>query len=286
MKWSRTKTVFIMTFLMLNLFLGYQLYQVNDENQFSLISGNTTQDRLKENQISIDVELPDDLEEVEYLVGEKQMFDSEELETLSNQTAELVDEKSIASTLTDPFPIGEGNENLSQFLTAYVTNGEQYIVVNEEENMIYLDQVFDGKTVYTNHNAPLKLTINNEREITGYEQEYSVYKKQGNPKDTLMNLRAIETLFNQQYITMNQSIVDFELGYYSFFKESPVFAPIMRIDVDKGEEGEITYLVNAFEGTVQEEGIPDVEDEMVEPTIENPPVDDDQGDEEEIREED
>lgn len=72
MNWSRTKTVFIMTFLLLNLFLGYQLYEVNDENQLSLISGNSTQDRLRENKISIDVELPDDLEEVEYLVGEKE----------------------------------------------------------------------------------------------------------------------------------------------------------------------------------------------------------------------
>lgn len=279
MNWSRTKTVFIMTFLLLNLFLGYQLYEVNDENQLSLISGNSTQDRLRENKISIDVELPDDLEEVEYLVGKKEKRNSTDIDALAlnGQTAELKDEQTIVSTLDDPFPIGEERETLNQFLTAYVTNGDEYQFVREENNVIYLDQIFDELPVFTNQNEPLRLLVNTDNEVYAYEQEYWNFEKQGDPKDTLINLRAIETLFNQQYITMNQRVTDFQLGYYSFFKESRVFAPIMRIVVDKGEDlGEVTYLVNAFEGTVQEQGILDEEEEsldldLVEPDEEREP---------------
>ncbi|MDQ0209108.1 two-component system regulatory protein YycI [Alkalicoccobacillus murimartini] len=288
MNWSRTKTVFIMTFLFLNIFLGWQLYKVNVENQYSLISGNTIQDKLRQNQISIDVELPEDMQEAEYIVGQKQRITTEMVESLSNQTAELQDEDTILSTLEEPFELGEDNTNVTQFLSTYVLNGEEYRVVREVDNIIYLDQVFADKVVYTNHNEPLRITTNNEREIISYEQDYSVYEKQGNPKDTLINLRAIETLFNQQYITLNQSIVGFELGYYSFFRESHVFAPIFKIDVDKGDE-QVTYLVNAFEGIVQEQGILDDEDEQVSPQIQDNPVEEDDEDdesEEDIREED
>lgn len=273
MNWSRTKTVFIMTFFLLNVFLGYQLFQVTDENQLSLITGNSTQDRLRENQISIDVELPDDLEEVEYLVGEKETMKQEEVDSLAlnGQTAELKNNQTLISTLDDPFPIGEERETLNQFLTAYVSHGEQYEFVREENSIIYLDQIFDELPVFTNQNEPLRLFVNTDDEVYAYEQEYWLFEKQGDPKDTLINLRAIETLFNQQYITMNQRVTDFQLGYYSFFKESRVFAPIMKIVVDKGEdEGEVTYLVNAFEGTVQEQGILDDEENSIDPEIEQP----------------
>lgn len=271
MNWSRTKTVFILTFLLLNLYLGWQLYQVNVENQLSPITSNTIQETLSQNQIGIATPLPDDMQEAEYIVGQRHTFTESEVVTLSEQEAEIVNKTELHSTLNEPFPLEEGAENINQFLATYILHGDEYEVVRTEEFAIYLDQEFEDKTVFTNHSEPLMLTLNEQGEIVSYEQQYSIFDKQGNPKDTLLNLRAIETLFNRQYITMNQTIVNFEIGYYSFFSESRVFAPIFKVDVDKGEEETVSYLVNAFEGAVQEYGALDEEEDMVEPMIDNPP---------------
>ncbi|TSB47514.1 two-component system regulatory protein YycI [Alkalicoccobacillus porphyridii] len=288
MNWSRTKTVFILTFFLLNIYLGWQLYQVNDDNQLSSITSSTIQDKLRQNQIDIATPLPDDMQEAEYIVGQQQTFTEIDVASLSGQEFDFLNEdRTLLSTLDEPFSLEADTVNIDQFLSVYVLHGDEYEVVRSEEFTIYLDQVFEDKTVFTNHNEPLILSLNEQGEIIGYEQHYSLFEKQGNPKDTLANLRAIETLINRQYITMNETVVNFEIGYYSFFSESPVFAPILKVDVDKGDDEEISYLVNAFEGTVQEHGMVVEDEEITEPLLDNPPEmeGEDLGPEEDLREE-
>ena len=48
MDWSRTKTIFIVTFLMLNIFLTWQLIETNNANKLTMIAEATTQETLNQ----------------------------------------------------------------------------------------------------------------------------------------------------------------------------------------------------------------------------------------------
>lgn len=252
MDWNRTKTIFIVTFLFLNIFLTWQLIETNNANQMSLIKEVTIQEMLTENNVTIDVELP----EVEILspliVGKYIPFEDADLIT-SGQTIE-VEENMLEATLEEPFLLSEEQffEDLIQFLSSYVYKGLDYRFggYDAELQSVYLYQAYDDYTAYTFGDEPLRLYLNDEREVLSYDQRYFEFEEQpDNEPEMLSSLKAIEKLWSDQLIGMNETITDVQFGYYSFFSPAgdvQVFAPMWRVTV----EDEV-YLVHAINSSVQ-----------------------------------
>ncbi|MCK0469814.1 two-component system regulatory protein YycI [Halalkalibacter sp. APA_J-10(15)] len=253
MDWNRTKTIFIVTFLLLNVYLTWQLVETNNANQMSLIKEVTIQEMLIENNVTIDVELP----EVEILspliVGKHVPFEEGELVT-NGQLIEMEEDHAIQSILEEPFFLSEEQffEDLIQFLSSYVYKGMDYRFggYELETQSLYLYQAYEDYTAYTFDDEPLRLYLNDDREVVSYEQRYFEFEEQqDNEPEMLSSLKAIEKLWSDQLIGMNDTITDVQFGYYSFFSPAgdvQVFAPMWRVTVE-----EEIYLVHAINSSVQ-----------------------------------
>lgn len=256
MDWSKTKTIFIVSFLILNVFLTWQLIETKNANQLSVITEMTIQEQLRQNNITIDAEIPEEGNVGVHLIGKNVTFTERIVADLFNQEVSIVDGDLIISILNRPYTL-DLEENfhatLSDFLDTFIYKGDQYRFgrFEEETKKIYLYQKYRGKTVYTFGAEPLILQLNEQGQIVSYQQSYLEFEElEGNEREMLSALKALEILLKEHLIEMNDTITHIELGYYSFFSpqgDTQVFAPMWRIDVDDEQ-----YLVNAIEGTVQQ----------------------------------
>jgi regulatory protein YycI of two-component signal transduction system YycFG len=255
MDWSRTKTIFIITFLFINVFLTWQLVETHNVNQISMITEATIQERLRENNVTIEQELPEEDLSGLLVIGKLVDMSVDQVPAADQQDVQLIDEHTLISALEEPFelPREESAAALSSFLSTYVFAGDQYRFggYDPEKNRVYLYQLHETKTAYTFDDQPLILQLDDKQRITSYQQRFFQFEEQeGEDREIISSLKAIEILLNDQLVRMNQTITNVQFGYYSFFSPTgdvQVFAPMWRVTVD----GEI-YLVHATGGTVQQ----------------------------------
>ncbi|WP_227936921.1 two-component system regulatory protein YycI [Alkalihalobacillus deserti] len=255
MDWSRTKTIFIITFLFINVFLTWQLIETNNVNQISMITEATIQEVLKENNVTIENELPEEDLSGLLVIGKLLKLSLNQVPALEKQEVQLIDEYTAMSVLEEPFelPLEQISPVLETFLSTYIFEGDNYRFggYDSEKNRVYLYQIYKGKMAYTLEDQPLILNLDNQQRVTSYQQRFFQFEDQeGEDREILSSLKAIEILLNDQLIRMNQTITNVQFGYYSFFSPTDdvqVFAPMWRVTVD----GQI-YLVHATGGTVQQ----------------------------------
>lgn len=254
MDWSRAKTIFIITFILLNSFLFYQLRELNHHNQITMIIEATLQERLNEMNIVIEDTLDEEIQSGFLVVGKNVVISEEEINGLKDQEVTFVNETTIISRLKEPYPLEQGSmsQQVKSFLEEYVLNGDMYRFSQQEEerNQLQFMQQYDDRIMYSFDEAPLILQLNDQSEIVAYQQMIYEVDETGREQEFLSGLKAIERLLNEQLITANQTITQVDFGYYSFFKQVgdvQVFAPMWRISVD-GED----YLINAIDGSVQD----------------------------------
>ncbi|WP_100374309.1 two-component system regulatory protein YycI [Bacillus sp. FJAT-45037] len=254
MNWNRTKTIFIITFLFLNIFLIWQLIEKNNSNQMNMIAQASIQEVLRDNNVQIDVELPEDTIEAGHVLGKMMPFSESELNTLNNQEVSLRDGSTIISVLDEPYELREGQfaQDLNQFLNTYVTNGSNYQFArfDSEDRRVLLQQTYEGTTAYAFEAEPLILQLNDDGNLIGYQQSYYEFEPTGREREVLSSIKAIEVLLNAQHIGVNDTVTLVEFGYYSFYSPqggAQVFAPMWRVTV----EGE-TYLVHAINPEIQQ----------------------------------
>lgn len=256
MDWSRAKNIFIITFLLLNLFLGYQLMEKRKDSNYNYISRATLQENLE--QMNIEVHL-DEMDEVIFaspISGSFYYFNEKLLEErLKNQNFELLTETTLHSKLETPYKLVTVNLPVvvESFVQQNVFRGDEYTFssYNEEQNYIGLHQTYKGKPVDNNEGSGyhLILYLNDEFEITGYYQTYMELEQQGREQELLTPIKAIERLYNEQLIPADTVIDHVKLGYYSHLPPSgnyQVYTPMWQISVN-----DEFYYVNAIDGAIQ-----------------------------------
>ncbi len=261
MDWSRAKTIFILTFLLLNIFLGLQLNEKRDAGNINLLAEATLQERLSEMNISITVDLEEEQLTGTYISGALDFPLAETIEKeLASQYVVATDEEVVVVTLEEKFPLNLVNNNIEDvardFVLENIINGSEYEFsdYDEELKQIYFYQTYEGKKIenYESGRLPLILQLDEDFKIVQYEQNYlriQPIRPQGDEQEVLTSIRAIEKLFNKQLIPSDSDIHKVELSYYSFFKplgEVQVFAPMWNIRVNEN-----MYYVNAIDGAVQ-----------------------------------
>lgn len=255
MNWSRTKSIFIVAFLILNVFLTWELIETNSANQLHLITEATIQERLDLNNVKIDIELPEEDLPGLHVIGRSTPLNDNVIAPLHNQDAMIIDERTIVSILDEPYDIDpkQFQQDIHSFLSSYIFRGNEYQYgrYDTDARQFLLYQTFEDKTAYTYGDEPLVLQLDDNQRIIGYEQSYYTFEEvEGREREILSSLKAIEILLNEQLIRMNSTVSNVQFGYYSFFSlqhDVQIFAPMWRVVV----EGE-TYLVNAIEGSVQQ----------------------------------
>ena len=261
MDWSRAKTIFILTFLLLNIFLAYQLNGKRDASNISLLAEATLQERLSEMNITISADLHDEQLTGTYISGASEVS----LETMiasekQNQEVLGIDDEVVTVILKEPYSLINSEPNIGaqvkEFILHHVINGEEYRFshYDKELSQVYFFQTYEGKKVdnYESGRFALLIQVDEDMQIVMYEQNYLTIQPihpQGREQEVITSIKAIEKLFNEQLIPPDSIINKVELSYFSFFKplgEVQVFAPMWNIGVN-----EQIYYVNAIDGAIQ-----------------------------------
>ncbi|WP_079505997.1 two-component system regulatory protein YycI [Mesobacillus jeotgali] len=252
MDWSRIKTIFILTFLVLDVYLVYQFINTRDAAQYEIPKEATLEEKLKNDDITYG-ELPEMKKKEQYLSVRTKVFTTEEMAKVKGQSISLGDGTSIEAKLEKPVKLTSKFQpaELTAFMKANIFAGEQYKFwsKNDEDGTITYYQEYDSKTFYYNSNAKLTFFFNKDNEVTSYKQTYlEIIDELADAEELLPPLRAVDTLYKKGLLKPKSEITDFELGYSTLVNltSSHVVTPTWRIEVD----GKESLFVHAFEGRV------------------------------------
>ncbi|WP_027408118.1 two-component system regulatory protein YycI [Anoxybacteroides tepidamans] len=257
MDWNKTKTIFIITFLILDLFLGYQLMQKRNSSQLDVILEATIEEQLEANGITY-VEIPKEITKASYVSGKSKIFSHADIQKLKNQKVAASDQPILQATFVHPIPLANFRDpdSLNEFLRQNIIHGKDYEfwMFDEKKRTIICFQKYDQKMIYNNASSMLLLRLNERDEVVSYKQTmlYDL-EKYDKKQDIIPAIKAIETLYKKDYLKPGDRVTTIELGYYALvhFTASQVLTPTWHIVVN----GKKDYFIHAFEGQfINDEG--------------------------------
>ncbi|MDN4494126.1 two-component system regulatory protein YycI [Ureibacillus aquaedulcis] len=257
MDWSKSKSIFIVVFLILDVFL-YSLYlnrhteaqQVQEES----IGEKNIEVRLKEDNITYEI-LPTNTGKAAYISGKVKSFEEEDLD-IENAENYRIDKNKLVVTLKEPYEIKNLDEasSYNDFLNLNVYNGASYTLwqIDKENRSATFFQKANSRTLYYIKNGLVTVYWNDRNEIIRYEQtlleNLEAYEEE---KVLTSPLNAIQAVYNKGLLAPNSKITKVDLGYSTLVQitEMQVFVPTWEIRVQTEDE-EKEYFVNAVEGGV------------------------------------
>ncbi|MDR6225402.1 two-component system regulatory protein YycI [Desmospora profundinema] len=246
MDWSKAKTILILAFLALNLFLAGQLLEARVEQSEDLDTTESTKRELdqlaQEKEIDIRVELPTDVPPVTYLEA-----------TPTNPGSEWKTEADGSYSKKWETPLIPVQELKKQ-------------AVNFTDYRYHADDSNPVQRVYYQYraNRPLfdaSLTVQvEEGKIASIQQTHFEIKQNNTPAQTGVTAHtALLSLIESGKLNKGETVTAVELGYHGSSYEATVriLSPVWRIQTDKKD----TY-VNAITGvsevvTTDSKGIPE-----------------------------
>jgi regulatory protein YycI of two-component signal transduction system YycFG len=167
MDWNNTKTVFIITFLILNIFLGYKLIERKNESQLDVITQSTMADLLSEMEITYP-KLPEIKATETHITAVNIPYEEKEVKKLaSKQQIQVQEDGKLIAVLNEPFPLSntvQPVEEIKQYISENVINGKDYMFWRSdiENNIYYFFQTFEGKPIYFNQKGMVIVHLNDK----------------------------------------------------------------------------------------------------------------------------
>ncbi|MBM7693546.1 regulatory protein YycI of two-component signal transduction system YycFG [Peribacillus deserti] len=251
MDWNKTKTIFIIVFLVLDLFLIYQFIEKKNSYKFDLLTETKFEDSLKENGIKADNVPREELSE-KYIIAKSKVFKDSDFSALKNQKI-INNGSSVYSSLKVPYKINDpgSKEEVEKFVREHIMFGTEYRYwqYNKEGSTINLSQTYKGKTLFMNQNGEIKLFLNKQKQIYAYNQTFLNNIEEFKEKEEVIPaIRAVETLFDKGKLEEKTEIKEAYLGYYTVVpvKTTQVLTPTWHIVLDNKKD----FFVNALEGQI------------------------------------
>ncbi|GAA0378283.1 two-component system regulatory protein YycI [Bacillus horti] len=256
MNWSRTKSIFILVFLVLNSFLGYQLWEKIQTRPLELaqLSEGSVEELLALRNISLETELQAEQPELSQLNAQFLTNVFEDFENLQNQSL-LFQENMLISQFHDPILLEEGQEqDIRPLVEPYIHRFEQYELDQWAGDSILFLQKVEGHPIFIGGIEFYVNQVEEELFLTGYEQTYYQVVNMGTKQPTISSYTSIRTLLDNQAIPYFSTIVDVRLGYYGqvYEVEGQVLTPAWRIMIETDDRVRMIY-VNAITGAIETE---------------------------------
>ena len=253
--WNKTKTIFIIVFSILNVFL-FSLYLNRYNEQYEVVGDTPLEDRLLLENIDISKAEAVNIQEAFYISGYVHQFEPEELEDLENQEHEIKSAFQLMGTFEEPVAFTDKTE-LSTYIQQHIFQGSSYELwkIDEDKNMATFFQAVDNNVVFYNQNAKLVVYWNESNELTHYEQTLLDNLEEFNElKKLLTPLKTIQPLYNRGILKSNSKILEFDLGYSTLVQEAEtqVLAPTWHILIELDDGTIEEHFVNAVEGKIIE----------------------------------
>lgn len=260
MDWSRTKTVFIIAFLVLDIYLAFQYLEKVKNSKYDMITKTTTEEQFAAENIQYG-NLPKEVIEGSYITAESKVFKREEIENLENQEPMLPDEDlsnsvtKLRMSFIKPIPTSEENikSKIKQILNTQIIEGSQYQFwrYNKESKEIICLQAYNGRIIFQDVNDGIGMIVfylNDFNEIISYQQTLLEDIKELEKQEILPAIKALEALYYKDDLKPNSKVTEVEYGYYTQYplSEQQILAPTWHVVVNKTED----FFVNALEGQV------------------------------------
>ncbi|WP_192797410.1 two-component system regulatory protein YycI [Psychrobacillus glaciei] len=256
MDWNKTKTIFIIVFSILNVFL-FSLYlnRYNDAQDIEVRSDTPIEERFLLDNIKVP-KMESDILGASYVSGNLHTFSTEELDNLPNQKVEVKSSYQLTSTFDKPLPITEENK-LEKVLQENIIRGNSYGLwsIDEENHSVTFFQKVNNRLVYNNKYAKLIVHFNDKQELVSYEQSLLDNLEDYNEsKSLLSSMQAIKVLYKRGILKPDSTVKEANLGYSTLaqLEGTQVFAPTWHILVKLSDETSEEYFVNAVEGRIIE----------------------------------
>jgi regulatory protein YycI of two-component signal transduction system YycFG len=268
MNWSRTKSIFIICFLLLDVFLVFEMYmRQQDENVEPVPDGGSVTHNYKMETVT-----PTLPQNVTFLRGTRIDFNfqKDELVQLASRKNDAEKQKinlekngrQLTGTFVNPMVLGDvKNEDVQKALLNMVYQGQEYKFwrLGEGKNTIKFAQTYQNRPVYVstrNKVQMLDFTVQ-QNQVTGFRQSYLKLSSNKHNNVELINAeQAINYLADRTdlvgYSTLHIKAI--ELCYLNTVgdesAEPLIFVPAWHIVV-RANSVTSDYFVNAVSGNVQ-----------------------------------
>ncbi|MCM3638772.1 two-component system regulatory protein YycI [Sporosarcina luteola] len=257
MDWNKTKTIFIVVFSILNIFLYFLYLNQRTEAQNIQVAGKTSiEDLMKQENITYNV--PQVVKnDFSYISANMKSFSQEELEPLEDQSIVIFDNTQIESIMDTPVSIRNAKEDydFKDFITKYVWNGAEYErweVDKEARKAIFFQRV-NGEPIFYSPNATLTIYWDENYEVTHYNQRMlEEFSSDNHKKEVLTQDEAVRSLVTRGYLKQDSKVLNVTPGYSSLVQLTgkQVFAPTWNIRVELKDGTIEDHFINAIEGKV------------------------------------
>ncbi|MFT8871627.1 MAG: two-component system regulatory protein YycI [Sporolactobacillus sp.] len=265
MNWSKTKSIFILCFLLLDIFLVFELYiRQQDEDMQNVEDSSSTHGNFR-----IDTQIPATPGTVTFLRGTRVNFEHEKdsialLTSPPRQLGQSIhlenDGLQLSSTLRESLKGKLSDSELQKNILGLVYQGQGYTYWKMDRGRGTVDfvQSYNGHPVFISgrskiHMLQFSVKGNN---VTGYRQSYFQFK-QMNSVDIISAARAISNLQENTnlFAYSRPTIKTIELGYINLVSDtssnSLIFIPAWHVVV-KSDGSQHEFFVNGMSGNVQQ----------------------------------
>ncbi|UOR10799.1 two-component system regulatory protein YycI [Halobacillus amylolyticus] len=246
MQWGQIKTLFIFSFLVLDLFLLQQFLDKQDQANVGTMEESQFEKSLSNADITISNDIPEEAPPVSLITASPGDFTEDQLNQIKNlegQSAKVYDDSLLHSILDEPIEVTE--ESIVSAVSEHVPFSSQYSFWdwNEDLGKAVFFQKANSRTVYYNSEGVLMVNIENGA-MTGYTLAHlKVPNQSGEDKQELISpLEVVEKLYTDGIINGGDTITDMSIGYYSAYKNpggeasGQLFAPTWKVTINGSED--------------------------------------------------
>ncbi|MBC1473937.1 hypothetical protein HB852_04865 [Listeria grandensis] len=256
MDWKKTETIFIIAFLILDIFLLVLFIDSRMSSAPTPLVSQTLEEKLKSENITYG-KIPSNPEKGSYLSTEPIAFTQKDINGLKGQKISVMNaDQRIDSVLIKPVKIDpeKYGADLLPFLKSDVFEGERYTYwsYNADRREMTFNQKIDGRPVLFNANGQIVFNLNKDNEVVSYQQTMLGDTQMFDEKDDVISgTDALEVLHQHGDLKQNSKIVNTTLGYYNLVSlpSSDVYLPVWAFEV-KHDKQTTFLLVNGLEGSV------------------------------------
>jgi regulatory protein YycI of two-component signal transduction system YycFG len=262
MKWGQIKTLFILCFLLLDIYLlNLVIQKQRNEDLTVLDSGQGVEAAIEENLEGGNIILPEDLsenlpDEGFVRIRQKSFKDSEikQIEALENQEVNVVNNTFILSLIDKKIVVPENakDETIAELVSTHVYLGDEYQFEywDKSNNILVFFQIKNNRPVYYNLNGMIFIYLNDNNEAIAYTQSVLGEPEVESEKKSLLKpLSAVNKLYENNLIISGDKVTEVEMGLYTQLpldSGQQLLAPTWKITVNDSRD----RFVNAIEQIV------------------------------------
>ncbi|GGM28399.1 hypothetical protein GCM10011351_12920 [Paraliobacillus quinghaiensis] len=253
MQWGQIKSLFIICFFILNIFLVQQLLDKRDENQSFIPEESSKEEELRLNINGLGNVSEESFEAPLIYAKNKSLSDQSiaQIEQFSNQKNAIINDTVMFGQFNEPVAINMNNEEAyKETLSRVIVNSGDYMFWGKDERsgLLIFFQVMDYP-IYYNTNALLLIQVNDDSEMLQYVQtSLEIEEETVETKDLIPQIDAVSNLYHKaNELRTGDEVNDINLGYHNLISlpnGEQVLNPTWNVKVNKTKE----YFVNAIEG--------------------------------------